>query len=66
MKKAFITVAAMIGIIGIRMILSIAVSEQAAEVFTRFSISFLFFYFICGLSAGRRQAAAQNAVSRKL
>ncbi|MCI9065559.1 MAG: hypothetical protein HFI53_06765 [Lachnospiraceae bacterium] len=66
MKKAFITVAAMIGIIGIRMILSIAVSEQAAEVFTRFSISFLFFYFICGLSAGRRQAASQNAVSRKL
>ncbi len=66
MKKAFITVAAMIGIIGIRMILSIAVSEQAAEVFTRFSISFLFFYFICGLSAGRRQATSQNAVSRKL
>ena len=46
MKKAFIAVAVMLGIIAVRMILSAALSEQVAEVFTRVSVGALFFYFV--------------------
>lgn len=54
MKKAFMATACMVGIIAVRMILSVAFNEQAAEVFSRVSISFLFFYFICSLSRNRK------------
>ncbi len=46
MKNVIIAAASMVGIIVVRMILSIAFSEQVAEVFTRISVSFLFFYFV--------------------
>ncbi len=46
MKKALIVAAALVGIIAMRMILSVALSEQIAEVFSRVSLSFL---FICTL-----------------
>lgn len=47
MKNVFIAAASMVAIIAIRMILSVALGEQVAEVFCKISISFLFFYFIC-------------------
>lgn len=53
MKKAFMVTVCMVGIIAVRMILSVAFNEQAAEVFSRVSISILFFYFICSLSRNR-------------
>lgn len=46
MKKALIVAIAMVGIIAMRMILSVALSEQIAEVFCKVSLSFL---FICTL-----------------
>lgn len=46
MKKALIVTAALVGIIAMRMILSVALSEQIAEIFCRVSLSFL---FICTL-----------------
>ncbi len=46
MKNVIIAAASMVGIIVVRMILSIAFSEQVAEVFIRISVSFLFFYFV--------------------
>ena len=54
MKKAFIAVAVMLGIIAVRMILSAALSEQVAEVFTRGSVGALFFYFVLSISKNRR------------
>lgn len=56
MKKVFITATIIAAIIAIRMILSVALSEQAAEVFCRVSIGFLFFYSICRLSTNRSKA----------
>lgn len=53
MKKMFIPATIMVAIIVIRMILSVTISEQAAEVFCRVSISFLFLYFVCRLSANK-------------
>jgi len=50
MKKAFIAVAVMLGIIAVRMILSAALSEQVAEVFTRVSVGALFFYFVLSIN----------------
>lgn len=50
MKKIIIAAASMIAIIAVRMVLSVAFNEQAAEVFGRVSVSFLFFYFICQIS----------------
>lgn len=57
MKKILIAAASMAGIIAIRMVLSVAFSEQAAEIFCKVSISFLFFYFICSLSKSRPKTA---------
>lgn len=54
MKKAFIAVAVMLGIIAVRMILSAALSEQVAEVFTRVSVGALFFYFVLSISKNRQ------------
>lgn len=54
MKKAFIAVAAMVGIIAVRMILSVTLSEQVAEVFTRVSVSALFFFFLITFARNRR------------
>lgn len=46
MKKAFIAAAvSMLGIIVIRMILSVTVSEHVAELFTNTSLTALFLYF---------------------
>lgn len=46
MRKSFIAAAAsMLGIIAVRMILSVAVSEQVAEVFTNVSLTAAFLYF---------------------
>lgn len=50
MKKAFIATAAMVGIIAVRILLSIALSDQAAEIFCRVSVSFLILYYICSIS----------------
>ncbi len=47
MKNVFIAAASIVGIIVVRMILSIACSEQVAEVFARVAIGALFFYYIC-------------------
>ena len=57
MKKAFIVAAFMVAIIAVRMILSVTFSDQAAEVFCRVSISFLFFYSICRLSKNKLKKA---------
>ena len=57
MKKVLIAAASITAIIGVRMILSFTISEQAAEVFTRLSTACLFFYFICGLSKNNSKAA---------
>ncbi|MDE6846462.1 MAG: hypothetical protein K2J99_11965 [Lachnospiraceae bacterium] len=46
MKRALIAAASMVGIIAVRMILSVAFSEQVANVFTGVSIGFLFYYSI--------------------
>ncbi len=63
MKKAFIAVAAMAGIIAVRMILSVALGEQIAEVFTRISVSALFFYFLISISRNRRNTQkAENYI----
>lgn len=56
MKKAFIAAACLVGIIAVRMILSVALSEHIAEVFTRVSVTFLFFYFCLISAKSRRQA----------
>lgn len=50
MKNVFIATASMAGIIVVRIILSIYLSEQAAKVFTGVSVGFLFYYFICKLA----------------
>lgn len=63
MKKAFIAIAAMAGIIAMRMILSVALGEQIAEVFTRISVSTLFFYFLISISRNRRNTQkAENYI----
>ena len=54
MKKAFIAVAAMAGIIAVRMILSVTLGEQVSEVFTRVSVGALFFFFLLSISKNRR------------
>lgn len=47
MKKPFLAAAAsMLGIIVIRIILSVTVSESVAEVFTNISLTALFLYFV--------------------
>lgn len=51
MKKAFIAAACLVGIIAVRMILSFALSEHIAEVFTKASVTFLFFYFCLTFSS---------------
>ncbi|MDE6387850.1 MAG: hypothetical protein K2L82_08615 [Lachnospiraceae bacterium] len=61
MKKVLITLASMVGIIAVRMILSVAFSEQVAKVFTSVSISFLFFYLILTICSFRKgQAKSVN------
>lgn len=59
MKNIIIAAASMVGIIVIRMILSVTLSEQIAEVFTRISVSFLFFYFILLFAKNRRDSKKQ-------
>lgn len=59
MKKAFITAAVIAGIIAVRMILSVSLSEQAAEVFTKVSFTALLFY--CVISSSRSRRIAQKA-----
>lgn len=56
MKNVIIAAASMVGIIIIRMILSFTVNEQIAEVFTKVSIGFLFFYFILLFVKNRRDS----------
>ena len=53
MKKAFIAGNAIIGIIIVRMILSVTFTEQAAEIFARTSMGILFFYFLLSLPKGK-------------
>lgn len=55
MKNVIITAASMVGIIVVRMILSIVLSEQIAEVFTRVSVSVLFFYYVLLFSKNRQK-----------
>lgn len=57
MKKALIATASMVGIIVVRIILAINLSEQIANVFTGVSVSFLFYYFICRAIFIRKTAA---------
>lgn len=66
MKKAFIATASMVGIIAVRMILSVAFSEQIAEVFTRVSVSFLFFYCCFQSAKNRQNAKKQCTVTSEL
>lgn len=54
MKRTFIAVAVMIGIIAVRMMLSVILSEQIAEVFTRVSVSALFFFFVISFAKNRQ------------
>ncbi|MCI8522989.1 MAG: hypothetical protein HFI62_07250 [Lachnospiraceae bacterium] len=56
MKKAFIAGAAILGMIIVRMILSVTFTEQAAEIFTKTSISILFFYFLLSMPKGKAKA----------
>lgn len=63
MKKAFIAAVTMVGIIAVRMILSVALSEQVAEVFTRVSVTSLFLYFCLISAKNRRKAKNQCTVS---
>ncbi len=60
MKKIIIAAASMIAIIAVRMALSVAFNEQAAEVFGRVSVSFLFFYFICQISKNQYKSAQSH------
>lgn len=53
MKSILVAAVSMVGIIVVRMILSIAFTDQIAEVFARVSISILFFYYVCRLSRGK-------------
>lgn len=47
MKKSFLVAAvSMLGIIVIRMILSVTVSEHVADIFTNVSLTALFLFFI--------------------
>ena len=59
MKNIMIAAASMVGIIAVRIILSIAFSEQVAEVFTKVSVSALFFYFIIPFAKSRRDEKKQ-------
>lgn len=60
MKKLIIPAAFIVAIIAVRMILSVAFNEQAAEVFGRVSVSFLFFYYICQLSKNKCKSAQSH------
>lgn len=55
MKNVIIAAASMVGIIVVRIILSIVLSEQIAEVFTRVSVSVLFFYYVLLFSKNRQK-----------
>lgn len=66
MKKAFIAAACLVGIIAVRMILLVALSEHIAEVFTRVSVTFLFFYFCLVSTKSRRQAKTQCPISNEM
>lgn len=55
MKNVIIAAASMVGIIVVRMILSIVLSEQIAEVFIRLSVSVLFFYYVLLFSKNRQK-----------
>lgn len=55
MKNVIIAAASMVGIIVVRMILSIVLSEQIAEVFIRVSVSVLFFYYVLLFSKNRQK-----------
>lgn len=55
MKNVLLAVTATVGIIIIRMILSLTVNEQAAEMFTNAASSFLFFYLILSINKQRRE-----------
>lgn len=66
MKKVFITVACIAAIIAVRMILSVTLSEQVADVFTRVSVGSLFFYFCITCTKSRHNAKKQYTVSGKL
>lgn len=66
MKKAFIAAACMVGIIAVRMILSVAFSEQAAEVFTRVSVTSLFLYFCLISTKSRRRVKNQCTISNEM
>ncbi len=57
MKSALIAAASVVGIIIVRMILSITLSEQIANVFTGLSLSFLLCYFIINSSKRKSKAA---------
>lgn len=56
MKNILIAAASMAGIIAIRMILSVALSEQAADIFTKASVTFLFFFFILLFAKNRKNS----------
>lgn len=47
MKKAFLASISMIGIIAVRMILSVTFTDQVGEIFSRIATGILFYYFIC-------------------
>lgn len=54
MKKSFLIAAAsMLGIIVVRMILSVMVSEHVAEIFTNVSLTALFLFFLL-LAIGKK------------
>lgn len=63
MKNVIIATASVLGIIAVRMILSFAISEQVAEVFTRVSCGALFFYFIILFAKNRRDAKKHETES---
>lgn len=58
MKSILIAAVSMVGIIVMRVILSIAFTDQTAEVFARIAVSILFFYFLGRLSNGKLKKKA--------
>lgn len=55
MKNVLMAVVSVVGIIVVRVILSIAFTDQIAEVFARTAIGILFFYLIASIGISSRK-----------
>ena len=57
MKNLFTAALALIGIIGVQMIISYAFSWQAADLFSKVSLTALFTYYLCKVFHRKRKTA---------